>query len=235
MEEKLIYLNSYRPICSTKFGINAIKNYNILPFADGSCRREPDFENKYPSITALCRGDKFAPNLKEGNIIVYMTVGGKFNEYKKGHHLVAILIVEKIFTNHEAAKEAYSSMDTDIPSNCMFETKPIEFKRTSGNFKTNKEYKSYNLLSDEQKIKREENRINYWDKEYKKRENKNSCFIKTKSLYLELNNPKVIERKLFEQIFGKIPNTQIPQKIKKEQLIHLLNSLNIDFLYNGLL
>ncbi len=228
MEEKLIYLNSYRPICSTKFGINAIKNYNILPFVDGSCRRELDFENKYPSITALCRGDKFAPNLKEGNIIVYMTVGGKFNEYKKGHHLVAILIVEKIFNSHEEAKTAYLDIGKGIPSNCMFKTEPIEFKKTSGNFKSAKEYNFYNSLSNEQKKKREEKRIFHWNEAYKERENKNSCFIKTKSLYLELDNPKVIDRKLFEQIFGKIPNTQRPQKIIKEQLIQLLNSLSID-------
>jgi hypothetical protein len=46
---------------------------NYPPFIDASCRREPDLESRYPSITALCREGHFAPHLHEGDVVAYMT------------------------------------------------------------------------------------------------------------------------------------------------------------------
>jgi hypothetical protein len=39
-----IYLAKYYPLCSTPNGGHAARRYNIPPFVDGSCRREPDLE-----------------------------------------------------------------------------------------------------------------------------------------------------------------------------------------------
>jgi len=47
------YVVTYRPLESTATGRRVKTD---PPFADGSCRREPDLESKFPSITALCRG-----------------------------------------------------------------------------------------------------------------------------------------------------------------------------------
>lgn len=45
-------LNSYTPLCINKMGCIAIEKYDFPPYIDSSCRREPDFQNKYPSISA---------------------------------------------------------------------------------------------------------------------------------------------------------------------------------------
>jgi len=37
------YLVTYRPLIGKRAGRDAIKEYNLPPHIDGSCRREPDF------------------------------------------------------------------------------------------------------------------------------------------------------------------------------------------------
>jgi hypothetical protein len=50
------YVTTYRPICATAEGRRAVDEHQLAPFIDASCRREPDFEAAYPTISALCRG-----------------------------------------------------------------------------------------------------------------------------------------------------------------------------------
>ena len=45
------YLVSYRPLSYNAYGRAAVYKYDLPPFIDGSCRREPDFESPFPSIT----------------------------------------------------------------------------------------------------------------------------------------------------------------------------------------
>ena len=73
-----IKLNSYRPLCISEQGREAIKKYGFPPFIDSSCRRDPDLENEYPLTTALCRGENFAPKVNVGVIIVYMPRKGDY-------------------------------------------------------------------------------------------------------------------------------------------------------------
>ena len=65
----MIYFNSFTPLCTTLQGQAAIERYKLPRVIDGSCRREPDFQSKYPSITALCRAEKFAPRVYPGDIV----------------------------------------------------------------------------------------------------------------------------------------------------------------------
>ncbi len=58
-----IFLNSFRPLIRYPEGQQAILAFHLPPFIDYSCRREPDFMSTYPSISALCRVEKFAPRL----------------------------------------------------------------------------------------------------------------------------------------------------------------------------
>lgn len=73
-----IYLNSYRPLTRYDEGQQAIVTYHLPPFNDYSCRREPDFMSKYSSISALCRAEKFAPHLHEGDLAIYITCKGSY-------------------------------------------------------------------------------------------------------------------------------------------------------------
>lgn len=98
------YLVSYHPLCSTDHGGRAIlAHQHLLPFSDGSCRREPELEAKQPSITALCRGGLFAPRLDLKDRIFYMTVKGSYFGRAKRWALVAALEVIRKFSSHEAA------------------------------------------------------------------------------------------------------------------------------------
>ena len=55
------YLCSFTPLGVNKRGRAAADVAGLPWFIDGSCRREPDFENSRPSISALCRAWKFVP------------------------------------------------------------------------------------------------------------------------------------------------------------------------------
>ena len=130
-----IKLNSFRPLCLTTTGLNAIDEYNFPPFIDASCRREPDFENPFPSITSLCRQGQFARHLKINDIIVYITIGRKFKPLKKGYHLVSILQVKNVYPNHEIAKTEYIKENLRLPSNCIVRNNPpFDLLKTGGNF-----------------------------------------------------------------------------------------------------
>src|SRR6267142_2679885 len=95
------YLVKYNPLTSTLGGAAAARRYRIPPYVDGSCRREPDLRLRFPSITALCRGGYFAPKLRVGDQIVYIT--GRENSHGRPWRLVAILRVIRFFAAHAAA------------------------------------------------------------------------------------------------------------------------------------
>src|SRR5260370_35243780 len=79
----------------------------------------------YPSISALCRVKKFAPRLHEGDLAVYITCKGSYQDIKPSHwRLVAILEVLKRFESHADAADWYSSQGIALPRNCMVEGNP---------------------------------------------------------------------------------------------------------------
>jgi hypothetical protein len=100
-----IRLTSFHPLCENKIGQNAVAEYGHKPYIDESCRREPDFEHAFPSITALCRQGVFAPYLRVNDIVVYMTVKGKWDTSYFHRRLVAILEVIERKETHEQAQE----------------------------------------------------------------------------------------------------------------------------------
>ena len=109
-----VYLNSFYPLCSTRAGRNAVKNFNLPAYIDGSCRREPDFQNDFPAITSLCRPG-FAKKLKQDDIVIYVT-------NKKGvgsRKLVAILKVFTTYKNHTDASKWYQDRKKTPPNNLM--------------------------------------------------------------------------------------------------------------------
>ena len=105
------YLCSYDPLCSSDKGLAAIQAHGIDPYVDHSSRREPDLENPNPSITTLCRSDKFAPRLNIGDIVAYITTGT--------HKLTAILQIVNKMNNHKEAHKWYQQRGFEIPSNCV--------------------------------------------------------------------------------------------------------------------
>ena len=228
---KTIRLNSFHPLCETEIGLNAIEKFGYPPYIDASCRREPDFENPFPSITALCRQETFAPHLFPNDIIIYMTVKGKwFTDYEH-YRLIAILAVIDKKDSHAKAKTWYTHKGLPIPSNCMVDGNPPHtFFQTAGNYEKQKDIKNFlNYPESKQKIIGER-RINIWNEEYLSKSKKWGDFIITKPVYLNLYDPPILNDQDIFNVFQKKINTRTPKIISKIQFKAIAEFANINFL-----
>lgn len=202
------YLVSYHPLCSTQHGRRALLAHtHLLPFSDGSCRREPDLEARHPSITALCRGGLFAPRLDPKDRIFYMTVKGSYFGRAKGWALVAALEVIQKLPSHEVASAWYRAQDEPIPSNCMVPgNPPLPVAQTTG------------LPADGAGMQQEWNQnapppatLEEWDAHYRKRAGKHPGFVVTRPIVAcRLLAPRILARDQFKKFFDvqRVPGTQ---------------------------
>ena len=202
------YLVSYHPLCSTEHGRRALKAHqHLLPFSDGSCRREPDLEAKHPSITALCRGGLFAPRLNPEDRVFYMTVKGTYFGRAKGWALVAALEVIHKLSSHEEAAAWYCAHDERIPSNCMvLGNPPLPVAQTTG------------LPSEGAGMQQAWNQsapppatLAEWDAHYWARANMHPGFVVTRPVVTcRLLDPRVLARDQFKKFFDvqRVPGTQ---------------------------
>jgi hypothetical protein len=154
-----------------------MKRFGLPGFTDGSCRREPDLETPFPSITALCRAGKFAPRLHEGDRVFYMTVKGRYGS-RVGRGLVAALQVTRVFPSHQRAAHWYRGQGMQLPSNCVVRRNlPVPVTHTTGLPKNTDE--SWKLWSKSQKGPPT---LAGWDEGYKERARRFPCFVVTKPL-----------------------------------------------------
>jgi hypothetical protein len=132
MREPLYILNQFFPLAATPAGRKACEQFGIEPFVDSSCRREPDLESEYPSISSACRRGKFAPRLGEGDIIAYSTKC-LLRDGINARRMVAVLRVIKSFRPtskvmgrdvHKEAAKWYQGKSLPFPSNCFVEGNP---------------------------------------------------------------------------------------------------------------
>jgi hypothetical protein len=201
-------LNCYTPLCLSKRGRVVAETKGIPPFVDASCRREPDLEHKYPSITSLCRPGKLIPRLKKGDKVVYVTKKSTYGADVHGWRLTAILEVIDVLKNHEQAQEWYKKKILPLPSNCMVKgNKPIPQEKSglcgcsSGNY--------------------EEAEL-----EYQRRAEKHPEFAVTKKIKTELKNPYTITDSVMKKILKRIPLLRTPPKIKEEEFNKLYTFMN---------
>lgn len=202
------FLNCYTPICTSKKGKEAASQYKIPPFADASCRREPDLEHKRPSITATCRCGQFVPRLEKGDMVVYVTKKGKYESRIHGWRLIAILEVIEKFENHKQAKKWYEDNNYSLPSNCLVPGNPPLPEKETGQIYGKKSWPfatSYEAT----------------ESQYQARVKKVPVFIVTKPLAKELNNPITLTEKDMLKTFGRIPGMQNPPKITEKQFNEL--------------
>jgi len=216
----------------TEIGLRAIDEYDFPPFIDGSCRREPDFENEFPSITSLCRQDKFAPNLYPNDIVAYITVKGKWFENFDHYRLISIFLAKDKKHSHSQAASWYKTNNNNsTPSNRMIpENPPYNFKRTMGNYVTKKGIKRYMGYSKEKQDKIGKRRIEIWNDEYLAKAKKWGDFVITKTIFKNYHDPPIITIEEMIRIFGKVPNTRNPNKISREELRELAIHADINFI-----
>src|ERR1043166_3408612 len=122
------YVNSYHPLVDSSFGKQASEQHQLLPFVDGSIRREPDLEHPFPSITCLCRAKNFAPRLHVGDYVAYMTVLGDWDKPFRHWRLTAVLEVVKVRPNHQEAAKWYRSEGHSPPTRRLRGDTPLGFQ-----------------------------------------------------------------------------------------------------------
>ena len=190
-------------------GKSAIQKYCFPPYVDDSIRREPDFESRFPSISAICRASKFAPRLMESDTIVYITVKSNYPGHAGRHRrLTAILKVIKRFKSHRQAAKWYKKKGVELPSNCMVPgNPPLSLDQTSNRDKLSS--------------------AKGWDAVYRKRTRATPIFLACKALYLKLDDPPVVTEAAMQDAFGRIPRTQNPPKITEENYEKLTARLGV--------
>ncbi len=227
---RTIRLNSFHPLCETRIGRNAMETFGYPPFIDASCRREPDFENPFPSITALCRQDKFAPQLVPNDLVIYITVKGNWLESFEHYRIIAILEVIERKETHSEAKSWYSHRGIPLPSNCMVEDNlPHSFIETAGNYDTETEIERFLISSGEKQRMVGERRIKLWDDQYRAKSRRWGVFIITRPVFINLSDPPILRPDDIISIFGKKINTRMPKKISRLEFKALAAIADIDF------
>jgi hypothetical protein len=211
----MYYLNTFTPLAATSMGRNAVVSYGQPPFVDGSCRREPDFQNPFPSISALCRLRAFAPRLLPGHRVVYLAVKRAYFGIQPTHwRLVAALTVLRRFETHEQAAEWYESEGVPLPSNCIVPSNsPRPLHETHGLLPP--EVRSRGSLEPEQAVR-------LWDVSYRARARGVGTFLVCQAEYLEVMNSPVVLESQMRAIFGYVPGTQTPPCISPQQFKALL-------------
>ncbi len=211
------YLATYRPLIQTVGGRTAAHDHGLPPFIDGSCRREPDLESPFPSITAICRAGNFAPRLQESDQVVYLTVKGKYiKDQAPGWRLVAVLRVIRRFPNHIRAASWYSEQGFPPPSNCLVQgNRPIAFELTSKNPPAEVKKRLGGTANSRLALR-------LWDATYRTRMSEWPVFLATEAEFLELNHPAQLRKPEFVAVFGKVPGTQNPPEINCDRLQRLV-------------
>ena len=199
------YVNEFRPLAKTLHGRTAIEQHTLPPFIDASCRREPDFESKFPSITALCRQDYFAPRLQLGDVVAYMTANFSFPpESEPTRRLVAVLRIQKSWQAHVHAAEWYREQYLDLPSNCMVsENNPMPLDMTD-------RYQPNLIL---------------WDRHYRHAANQFGVFHACEKIFCELYDPPRVTNTQLVNWFGTIPDTRELPPFPPQDFVKMLRWL----------
>jgi hypothetical protein len=213
------FLNSYTPICTSKKGRLAVDTFSISPFVDASCRREPDLEHKWPSITATCR-PPFVRRLRKGDKVVYITKKGSYLNMENGWRLTAILEVIEIFEVHKQAAKWYNAKKCRLPYNCIVkENSPLPEKHTAQMYRK----KAWPYATDYEKA----------EAHYQEKIKKCGIFVITKPIARNLKTPPVLTEKIMLSIFGREPGTQNPPRITEKEFNDLVHIIVTDTIRNN--
>jgi hypothetical protein len=208
------YLCSYCPIIINVKGRLTVQRTGLPPFIDGSCRREPDFEAAFPSISALCRAGKFAPRLRPGDRVAYITRRSMYDG-EIGWALVALLRILHRFESHQAAAEWYGSRGYPFPSNCLVKDNPPKPLDQTHQIVPREVFEGIGRVLNPDRV------IRKWDGGYKQRAKTWGTFLVCEANYLELWHPPILRKKDFFTIFGRMPGTQNPGALRPREFAAL--------------
>jgi len=211
------FVATYRPLVLNRLGRRAIQGHGLLPYIDGSCRREPDFESTYPSITATCRAGNFAPRLQVGDLVAYLTVKGQYEVGQDRHwRLAAILRVVERFSSHADAARWYQEQGLPLPSNCLVSGNPPKsFELTNGMPPASVRRRVAAQVDPVRAVR-------LWNATYRGRVRRWPVFLATTPEFLELRDPPPVTAADLVAAFGGIPATLTPPAVDCGSLTRLL-------------
>lgn len=197
-----IFLCSYWPLCKTAGGRQAVVKYGLPPFVNGLSRREPDFEHRFPAITASSRGRNFAPRLRVGDTVVYTTTKGRWGNVRFPHwRLVAVLEIVERFETHRDAAGWYRTRG-GLPSNAVVDgNPPLPVALTLHHGRAHEDA---------------------WDAVCVERAAECGTLLACTAHVLDLYDPPVVTEEDLLAIFGTAPNTRTPPEISDAALDRLL-------------
>ena len=211
------FVATYRPLILNRSGRQAAKEHGLPPYIDGSCRREPDLESPYPSITATCRAGNFAPRLQAGDRVAYLTVKSRYGgEPDASWRLVALLRVIHRFPSHAEAATWYGERGLLLPSNCLVpQNPPKAFGLTNGMPPASVRSR---VAAQQDPIRA----VRLWNATYRGRVARWPVFLVTEAEFLDLRNPPRVTVADLLAVFGKIPTTLTPPAVNCGNLERLL-------------
>jgi hypothetical protein len=215
------FLVTYRPLVATPQGVKAARLYGDAPFVDGSCRREPDLEGEYPTITCLCRKNKLVGRLRQDCRVIYMTVKGNYpGDTEPGWRFVSVLEPRERFNSHQEAAEWYQKTGRQVPGNLMINgSQPLPLDRTSG------------MACPDEDDCVDFSSLAEWNLRYAGRAQENPHVWITRCLFKDLENPKQMTESDARSVFrSDFPGTQNPPELSETAAARLLAwaGLNLD-------
>lgn len=214
-----VFLNSFTPLAVNKIGRASATKYNMPLFIDGSCRREPDFENSKPAITQLCRPTKLVTRLSNNNLIIYITKLGSYGTKQAHWKLISILEVISIVPDHNSALNYYLNNKIPVSQNIICNNANESFALD----------KTHRICGFDTIGLTPEAIITQWDHNYTFRANNFSQVAITKAWRntLNINNPLTITRQMMISIFGRIPGTQNPPRLSDIEWQNFKTEMNL--------
>jgi hypothetical protein len=213
-----VFLNSFTPLSVNKFGKKSANLYNLPLYIDGSCRREPDFENSKPAITQLCRPKKLVTRLSKNDLVIYITKLGGYGTKQAHWKLISILEVIQVVPDHKSAYTFYTENNLPISQNIICEkTVPFPLDYTHGQSEHN------NSNTDPIRV------IEKWNAGYRFRAKQYPQVAITQiwNGILYLDNPPIIDHEMMKSIFGRIPGTQNPPKLRDIEWQNFKTEMNL--------
>jgi hypothetical protein len=218
------WVNTYHPLADTPGGPWATRQPPLPRFADASCRREPDLEAEYPTITGLCR--PFA--LRKFNaldLVAYFTVKRPYFGEPSHWRLTAVLRVLELFKSHAGAGDWYRGRSLPLPRNLMLPGNgPLPLRETEGFYRLPSGTRVFpNGPDDDERIVRE------WDAIYAKRRGECQDVRVCEAVFRDVEHGRVLDDAAARDVFGgRFPNTELrPQKVAAATMRRLLVAVGL--------
>jgi hypothetical protein len=130
------WINTYHPLAGEPTGPWASFVPALPPFADASCRREPDLAAERPAVTGLYRTrTRAVRSFQRDDIILYFTTKSSYLGPAAHRRLTGILRVIVEFGSHAAAALWYEQNGFSLPRNIMVPgNPPLPLEMTEGGY-----------------------------------------------------------------------------------------------------